>query len=68
MVRPLFGGTVLDPDVLEEQLGSRPPCVVIIISDGDITNWSRDGKRIMETLGRHYVAFIQIRDENQSGR
>jgi hypothetical protein len=63
MTKPLFGGTTLDADKLEEELGEKEPSVVIIISDGGIDNWNQDKDRIMNILSRHYVAFIRIGPE-----
>jgi hypothetical protein len=68
MTKPLFGGTYLDPDELEKQLGDRDPCVVVLISDGGIQNWDQDKQGIMETLSKHFVAFIRIGGETNASR
>ncbi|VVC02973.1 Uncharacterised protein [Candidatus Bilamarchaeum dharawalense] len=59
-VRPLFGGTQLDADVIEAQLGSKEPSVVVILSDGGITNWSTVRERVMGILSKHYVVFMKL--------
>jgi hypothetical protein len=68
MTKPLFGGTRLNADKLEEELGEKEPSVVIIISDGGITNWQRDKDRIMDILSRHYVAFVRIGPETDASK
>jgi hypothetical protein len=68
MAKPLFGGTTLDADELEKQLGSKEPSVVILISDGAIDNWARDKTRIMQTLSRHFVALLRIGPETPTSK
>jgi len=68
MTKPLFGGTQLNADELERQLGDREPSVVVLISDGVIANWDQDKQRIMQILSRHYVAFVRIGGETQASK
>lgn len=64
---PQFGGTEIDVEVLREEL-LRKPCMVIVLSDGEIYNWERIKTEMEETIQPHYTCFIQIRKETKVGK
>jgi len=64
---PQFGGTEIDIEVLRKEL-SREPCLVIILSDGEIYNWEKIKVEMEEIIRPHYVSFIQIGKETRVGK
>jgi len=63
---PQFGGTEIDIEVLREEL-THEPCLVIILSDGEIYNWEKIKTEMGEIIQPHYTCFIQIRKETRVG-
>ncbi|HHF98400.1 MAG TPA: VWA domain-containing protein [Candidatus Aerophobetes bacterium] len=64
---PQFGGTEIDVDVLRREL-FHEPCLVIILSDGEIYNWGRIRNEVEEIIQPHYTCFIQIGKETKVGK
>jgi len=64
---PQFGGTEIDVEILRKEL-SRDPCLVIVLSDGEIYNWEKIKFEMEEIIRPHYVSFIQIGKETKVGR
>lgn len=64
---PQFGGTEIDIEVVREQL-QHEPCMVIILSDGEIYNWEKIKGEMEDIIQPHYTCFIQIRKETRVGK
>ncbi|RLE14861.1 hypothetical protein DRJ04_01565 [Candidatus Aerophobetes bacterium] len=64
---PQFGGTEIDVEVLRKEL-LRDPCLVIILSDGEIYNWGKIKNEMEEIIQPHYTCFIQIGKETGVGK
>lgn len=64
---PQFGGTEIDVEVLRKEL-TRDPCLIIILSDGEIYNWEKIKMDMEEIIQPHYVSFIQIGKETRVGK
>ena len=64
---PQFGGTEINIDILRREL-TREPCLVIILSDGEIYNWGKIKTDMEEIIQPHYVSFIQIGKETRVGK
>ncbi|MCD6574892.1 VWA domain-containing protein [Candidatus Aerophobetes bacterium] len=64
---PQFGGTEINVDVLRREL-LHEPCLVIILSDGEIYNWGRIKDDVEEIIQPHYTCFIQIGKETRVGK
>jgi len=64
---PQFGGTEIDVEILREEL-TREPCLLIMLSDGEIYNWDKIKDQMEEIIRPHYTCFIQIGKETRVGR
>lgn len=63
---PQFGGTQIDPSVLEKQL--QDSSFILSISDGEIENWSSIKEDYKKTVKNRPYVHIQIGNKNQFTR
>lgn len=64
---PQFGGTEIDVNVLNRELG-KEPSLVTILSDGRIYNWDRIKNDVRDIVEKNYTSFIQIGEKTQVGK
>ncbi len=54
------GGTQLDPKVLCPELDKADPSLIILLSDGEIYNWSTAKDELLASMKRHQVVFVRL--------
>ncbi len=62
---PEFGGTEINMDKLSHEL-HVPSAVILMLSDGEINNWSVIRDQFRSVTSKHQLSFIQIKGTSQT--